>query len=370
MKNLIFSLTLALLFPLSVSAIEYGGIGGRPAYPNAEIERSEDIFIHTLKPGEVKQEGVNVINNTAEEKYLLVYATDYVPSSGGGFACRQFLENKESVGQWIKMNKSLVKLPAYSQSTVNFLIEVPEKTSPGEHNGCIAIQEYKPNPTGETGVTLATRTAIRVAITIPGKIIQNLEILGLKQTINENGFINLNPSIKNSGNISIDTEIKVKTYNTFGNKIREQGGEYSILQDSTLELNFEIPRPLFGGIYHSILNVDYLHDKKISSKTILYIVYPSKIGLLILGPIIFLIIILILTKIIARKRRIWIEKNWVQYKVKSGETITSIAEKKNVSWKLLAKVNSIKAPYELTTKMTLLAPNINEPKPKAKAKTK
>ncbi len=359
MKKIILSLSISLLFSFAASAIEYGGIGGRPAYPNSEVERSKDIFIHTLAPGSKQQEGVTVINNTEQDKYLIVYPTDYTPSSGGGFACKQFLENKDAVGQWLKINKNLVYLPPFSQSVVNFLIEVPEKISPGEHNGCIAIQEYKPPSSNESGVSLATRTALRVAITIPGKVIQKLEDATLNQSFGDNGNILLSPSIKNSGNVSVDANIKVKTWNTLGQKIREQGGKFSILQDSTLELNFEIPRPLFGGIYHSALIIDYTHDQEkeiIETKMIRYFVPPSTIGLLILGPIILLLIILIIINLIARKRRRWIEKTWTTYTIKSGDNIQSIAKKKNVSWQLLAKVNKIAPPYELKAKTKIRAP--------------
>ncbi len=359
MKKLILSLSLSLLITSSVFAIEYGGVGGRPAYPNPEIDRSDDIFIHTLAPGTNQEDGIAVVNNTEEEKYLLIYATDYTPSSGGGFACKQFLENKDSVGAWIKINKNLVKLPPLSQSTVNFLIEVPPDATPGEHNGCIAVQEYKPANADESGVSLATRTALRVAITIPGKVIQNLELQNFQQTIGETGKITLSPSIQNSGNVSVDTTIKVKTWDTFGNKIAEQGGDYSIIQDSTLELNFEVPRPLFGGIYHSAVDASYIHDQNkenLESKMLRYFVYPSNTGLLIIAPILFLILILIITSLIAQKRRRWIEKTWTTYIVKSGDTIQSIAKKKNTSWQIIAKVNQIAPPYELKPKTKIRAP--------------
>jgi hypothetical protein len=40
----------------SVSAIEYGGFGGRPAYPREDNARTESIFIHTLEPGITQKE--------------------------------------------------------------------------------------------------------------------------------------------------------------------------------------------------------------------------------------------------------------------------------------------------------------------------
>lgn len=39
-----------------VYAIEYGGFGGRPAYPREDNARTESIFIHTLEPGITQKE--------------------------------------------------------------------------------------------------------------------------------------------------------------------------------------------------------------------------------------------------------------------------------------------------------------------------
>lgn len=59
-KNLRIIGTLVSLAFLSytsfVSAIEYGGFGGRPAFPREDNARTESIFIHTLDPGAVQKE--------------------------------------------------------------------------------------------------------------------------------------------------------------------------------------------------------------------------------------------------------------------------------------------------------------------------
>ena len=36
------------VFTTNVFAIEYGGFGGKPAYPRADNPRTESIFVHTL----------------------------------------------------------------------------------------------------------------------------------------------------------------------------------------------------------------------------------------------------------------------------------------------------------------------------------
>ena len=45
-----------LSFSSTLHAIEYGGFGGRPAYPRPDNDRTESIFVHTLEPGTEQKE--------------------------------------------------------------------------------------------------------------------------------------------------------------------------------------------------------------------------------------------------------------------------------------------------------------------------
>src|SRR3990167_154914 len=157
-------------------AVEYGGFGGRPAYPRADNPRTESIFVHTLEPGDIQKEGILTVNNATEQKTMLVYAVDSTPSTGGAFACAQFSEAKKDVGAWITVKKSEVTLEPGTNELVPFSIHVPKNASVGEHNGCIVMQEKKEKAEDGSGVSLSFRTGLRVAVTIPGELERKLEI--------------------------------------------------------------------------------------------------------------------------------------------------------------------------------------------------
>lgn len=55
-RAVILGCTFFMSFSPALYAIEYGGFGGRPAYPRADNDRTESIFIHTLEPGSEKAE--------------------------------------------------------------------------------------------------------------------------------------------------------------------------------------------------------------------------------------------------------------------------------------------------------------------------
>src|SRR3989344_1319959 len=230
------------LFASPVSAIEYGGFGGRPANPDPNNPRTESIFIYTLEPGQSKDDAVLVVNNTPERKTLLVYAADSTPSSGGAFACEQFSEARGGVGAWINLSKSEITLDSGTKEEVLFTLRVPVNAGVGEHNGCILIQEKKESTETKSGVNLSVRTGLRVAVTVPGEIVRNVEILGLTLS-RANGKFILKPQVKNLGNVSIDADVQVVTKHWFGPVVMRHGGQYPLLKGEVSDWNFELSKP-------------------------------------------------------------------------------------------------------------------------------
>ena len=258
--GLVFVFCFFVFPPNPVYAIDYGGVGGDPAYPRADTPQSESIFIYTLEPGTTQEEGVSVINTSASKRTLAVYGADSTPTSGGGFACKQLSEPKTGVGAWITLEKSEVVLEPNTKEIVPFTISVPKNADVGENNGCILIQEVKPKTEGTKGVSLTFRTAIRVAITIPGTIVKKLDIAGFSAKKNKNGFT-LTPKIKNSGNVSVDANTSVVTHSVLGaNLFRQEGkkeAKFLVFRGDTSEWNFELKQPFWGGWYRSDLAVEY-----------------------------------------------------------------------------------------------------------------
>ena len=258
-------LFVSICTPLPAHAIDYGGVGGDPAYPRADEPKSESIFIYTLEPGTTQEEGVSVINTSASKRTLAVYGADSTPTSGGGFACKQLSEPKTAVGTWITLEKSQVVLEPNTKEIVPFTINVPKNADVGENTGCILIQEVKPKTEGAKGVSLAFRTAIRVAITIPGTIVKKLDIATFSAKKNKDGFT-LTPKIKNSGNVSVDANTSIVTHSVLGaNLFRQEGkkeAKFLVYRGDTSEWNFELKQPFWGGWYRSDLTVEYDNDKE------------------------------------------------------------------------------------------------------------
>jgi len=87
----------------SVLAIDYGGIGGRPANPDPNVQNSQSWFIYNLPVKTQKQDTLIVVNSTEEEQEVIIYPADSTPSSDGAFALKQKTEAMIDIGSWIKL---------------------------------------------------------------------------------------------------------------------------------------------------------------------------------------------------------------------------------------------------------------------------
>lgn len=363
---------LAGCFSLPALAIEYGGIGGRPANPKSDNPRTQSIFVHEGTPGTVIEDGIVVINNSPTPKTLFVYATDIATEADGEFSCEQLLDTRNDVGTWVEMEKSEVTLASKTSETVNFKINIPATASVGENNGCIAVQEKKESAEG-SGVTISTRTALRLVVTVPGDIKREVKIAGYKITLNDNDNYFLHPSVTNTGNVSIDTDIQVSTRYWFGLLAAKHGGEFPVLRGQTSEWNFELIRPFWGGLFFSTFKAGYDPSLEASvgknTGDLTYVRGPIRLLFVMPHPIALVVELLVLLLLLwgiyrfiqLRKRNQWMQSTWVEYKVKPGDDLMELADKYDVDWKLMAKRNKLKPPYNLKKVATIYIPSDKTP---------
>ncbi len=250
--------TLAILSP-AVHAIEAGGIGGKPANPRPDNPRTQSIFIYEASPGATVNDALEVINNTAAEKTINLYPVDSQTASGGAFACAQKADKATGVGTWIKLQTSQVVVPAKSRLTVPFTVTLPPQADVGEHNGCIAMQSAGDAPEtniGNNGVVLHFRSAIRVAVTVPGNIKKQLSLEKIT-TKQQSDALRITPELHNTGNVSIDAKLKISAKTLLGNELGSNSGSFPVLRGETSTLNLDVSRPYWGGWYRVDVAANY-----------------------------------------------------------------------------------------------------------------
>lgn len=359
-------------------AVEQGGLGGRPAYPKTTNPRSQSIFVHTLKPGAQAKDGVQIINNTAETKRILVYAVDSQMSSGGSFACAQAVDKPISVGQWIALDQKEVTLGPTSKQVVNFTITAPKGVAPGEHDGCIVIQDTKQQSAPDkNGIVLSLRSAIRVAITVPGNIQKGLVFTGLGLEPKSEDKVLLSTGLKNNGNVSLDTELDVRLKYPFGLTAAKAGGNFPVLSSSEGRFNFESNRPFWGGWYRLTATAHYNDDPSMSlgegkatsaiSQGAWMYITPDPLAAAI--ETIGLVGLVSGTIILIRQKVRWRQamKRATIHTVRANENLHTIADHYHIPWKRLARINQLKPPYQLKADQTLIVTPHHQEKYKKKS---
>ena len=246
----------ALVLPSFVWAADFGGVGGKPAHPDPENALSAQWFIYNLAPGESVEDELLVRNTTNEEVTVKLYPADYVQSTDGGFALEQEVEPKDEVGAWIKLSEELVTLPAMSEATVAFTLTVPNDPSldVGEHMGGILIQEVDQSDNGMGGLQLLVRTGVRVYVTLPGAVVDDIKISGFDVTIDRDtrkGVVAT--SVTNEGTVSKAVTVKTDiehVYPIFGRiwkKLPQNNArELQVIRDDELVSHFEFDMPWFA----------------------------------------------------------------------------------------------------------------------------
>lgn len=368
-QGVAFIVSLMVLASLSMGVVsaQSGSIGGKPANPEPDNLRSKSIFIETLAPGQTKTDTLQVINNTNDTKVVTLYGVDAVSSSGGAFACAQAADTRSEVGSWITLSQSSVTLDGGQSQNVPFTVTAPDNASPGEHNGCVVMQEEKAT-TFKEGIGISFRTAIRVAVLVPGEVKKSLTLnpLGVSRA---NGQLVLHPSVTNSGNVSVDATIKPSLSTLFGTTIATQTNTFPVLRDQTADWNFEFEKPFWGGFYRAAYAVSYdasnngviglksaQSPTEVDGPSKLVFVAPAwqalLVELLVFGGVVAAIILVVRR----RHQKNSIARSWTNYSVKKSEHLRDIAAAHDISWKTLARANNIKAPYHLKTGQTIKVP--------------
>ena len=288
-------------------ALEYDGVGGQPAYFRSDVPKSKHIFLHTLSPGQVQEEGIIVHNldSSGSDKVILIHGVDTVHSSGGGVACAQVLDTQDEVGSWIAFETNEVIIPALGKEKVPFTITVPEGVSAGEYNGCVVIQEKK--DVQGSGLSLSTRVGLRVAITVPGVLHREIVAPSVVMHTQDDGDFSFQVSGTNTGNVSVTTEVSLKTRSlATGLLVSEQGGGYPIYRGKTQRWNFVLEKPFWGGPYLVTTQISYgssddsVYDVVLKASNIFLFVLPAPLAIGIEVGVLFLIII---SLILLRRRR-------------------------------------------------------------------
>lgn len=175
--------------------------------------------------------------------------------------------------------------------------------------------------------------------------------------------------IKNNGNVSVDTEVKVKVYDSFNTLVQENVNTFPVLRGDKLEVRYDFLPSEFGGYFKANLEVSYdanvnnvLGEKadaqtiRLSSDTITFYETPKQ-NIIAFSVLVIVAVVTILAIVgVVLYKRYQIRKTWKKYKIKKGEELPDIVQAHGVKWQDIASANGLRPPYYLNEGESLYIP--------------
>ncbi len=298
LSKLIVIVFFSLIFTSHTFAQNSAGVGIKPAI----VEDKMDL--KTSKSYSVELRNLS----TADQTYYLS-KRDIVDVAAGGvpvFATQGSETSGYELSEWITLDRSSVFIPAGQSETINFLLEVPEFASPGDHFGAIIVS-VEPPEIAQSGASIGYEVANIVSIRIAGDIIESGEIrqFSTSRYFYTNVDVDFLVKIQNSGNTFIKPIGPLEITNMFGKKVAvlnfnesQARVPHSGVNKNNPESNtrsFEIKWQEEGtgfGRYEAVLSAVYGDDgrKNTMSSTVTFWVLPMNI----VGPALGVLLVLFL----------------------------------------------------------------------------
>lgn len=345
-KVAVLAITFLTLLSAPAGALNSGGISIHPVNSEGKA-RSSFAFNATTQRD--FNDAVVVANASSESKNVQVYFVDGTVSADGTFACGLQKDTKDDVASWSTPATTELHIKPVATSEVPFNISVPAAAEPGEHNGCIVAQEIL-SPASKQ--TFSYRMAIRVSITVPGELKQEMRATDM-HIEEDKGKILLKAVLNNTGNISLKANLSATVADAFGKRSEIKISQQTVVRGSKVYLSQEVPRPFWGGnfevrlhgTYEPYTKRDELRPKSLTAVSTRFISPTSPATAILCSISIVIIGLIVWTIKFVRRQKLY--KQWRSYEIVEGDNIKLLGERTSSSWKRIARYNHIAKPYVL-----------------------
>lgn len=201
---------LAVLGGLLVGAAPPGtssgpAYGARPAH-HGDSDLAAMSYAHAVEVDVVLQDAVEVLNFTREPATFEVYTADLIIDAAGNRAPAARSVAVTGPGSWITLASSRIDLAARSSELVDFTIQVPVGTPPGEYAAALLV-ERDVDIRGD-GVVSRTRISLPIDLEVLGEIDLAVE-LGALSAVRDGRDVRFELAVTNTGNVTFDATGRV-----------------------------------------------------------------------------------------------------------------------------------------------------------------
>lgn len=346
-----------LLLTLSFHSVAHAGLS---------IQSADENYNFSLFPGETLEADINIVNLYSEKLSFEIYTVDGTKSRTGQFAARLRNEEQTTFGKWGTLEESEITMDPRENKTVKLIIDVPKTATPGDYSGAIVASRAK-SPNGETadepgvGLTFQTRLAVPFFLTIPGERVSKVDVGEVYYKKYSGNTYKLHLDLENKGNTSVKFILNTTINAAFGENKEINPVEIQLFpkEKVTAEVALGSLGPL--NSYDITTNISYRDINIITGEEDPIQSFSKSLNILIIpwleiGLALALIVIIISLFVHSKHKLRRTIKSSEKYQAKQGDSITEIAKANNVDWKLLAKINKLKPPYEIKPGQEILIP--------------
>ncbi|MFA5967587.1 MAG: LysM peptidoglycan-binding domain-containing protein [Patescibacteria group bacterium] len=367
------------LAPARILAIEGNGVSVFPAATN-EYPGIRSWFVYEAEPGKEIKDKVLIKNHSNSTVTLKVAVLDGAVTKDGGYTLVGGVEENKDVGTWSTLSRNSVTLPPQSQQTIDLTVKVPLDADVGSHPGGVVIWEDKTATAGATKsagqLSVVTRVAARLYLTVPGDIIRKLRIENVHHTIYKD-VLYFQMTMHNDGNVQLTPKADVKLRGIFGSAGEQLKSQFGmILRGGTIQAKIPWQKhpPKFGRFVADFrihygeedFKGEYVKDEYQDIQYVFWLIPWLTMLWWLIGLALLLLIRKFWLWIVIRQR---LNTKTKEHTVKKGETLTTIAGIYNIDPKKIAKFNLLKWPYDLLVGDILLIPQGQMTKVEQKAQS-
>lgn len=362
MKKTLYRLVLVTLITL---------VNANLSFANVEVRLSDDPdkteykFIYDEKP---LQDSFIIENVSDEPVEVLIYGVDSLSSKTGTLGYKTYDQRQKNIGKWLTVDPHVQALAPHEKKTIFFTINPEERAQAGTYLGGISIETLvaqkdvnKTTPIASISVKVSIRTVHKIIASIPGTVINKYKETFFKYKENPNN-IEVTYGILNEGNSLLTVDGEINAYNN-GTLIKSFAvTKTQINSQESTNNTYYFTKPYYGNVvitskfqifaYNAVEDNYSLLDEKTHQINLTIIPWDSI--KLVSGILVLLIALLIIAISIHKIRHDAFIKSCEKYTVKTNDTVESVAENFKMDWKLLVKINKLKAPYSLTVDKQIL----------------
>ncbi len=276
-------------------------LGGIPFIVEAQSQSlsvTPPLFQLSVKPGDIWQSSVRVINPNEFEMTVYAEVVNFAPEGEGGLG--KFMpvvgtdEVRATLAEWIEINKGPYVIPPGKSEEVSFFVEIPRDASPGGHFAAILISTEPPKSEGGELALVTTQTVASLFFTrIEGDILEKADIREftvLDRSI-ELPEAEFSLRFENKGNVHVQPRGSISITNMWGTErgvipINHDTHFGNVLPQTIRDFRFSWKgeRSLADiGRYNALVSLAYGDDgvKSVSMTTSFWVI-PVKGGLITL----------------------------------------------------------------------------------------